>query len=760
MPVTFILRPIRLFIRLITTFTLLVGVLTAPSTKAFSGSDTCKNCHASEYELWQGSHHDLAMQRPTDKTVLGNFNNTSFSYNGITTQFLRRGDKFIVKTDGETGELTEYEVAYVFGVSPLQQYLLPLSRGRLQALSIAWDARTKDQGGQRWYHLYPDEQIDYKDPLHWTGPYHNWNTRCAECHSTGVKKNYDPQTRSFNTRYEAIDVGCEACHGPGEAHLQLAKSGELSSSIHSGLPTDLAQRGAWATAAGSSIAARQTPLQSRAQVDSCGRCHSRRSSLGDYHYGADLLDTHRLALPQGPLYHYDGQILDEVFVYGSFIQSKMHQAGVVCSNCHEPHSLKLRATGNAVCSQCHKPATYDTPDHHQHRDESSGALCANCHMPETTYMGTDPRRDHSMRVPRPDLSLVIGTPNACNQCHTDRDPQWALDALRDQGVHFRDTSQHIARSLARLESGDTRVVPQLAKLANDPAIAPIWRATAIEALEGVGGRDTLQTIASILYDDDSIIRTSAVRSLQFLSLGQRLQLLTPLMDDPITSVRMEVASSLAAVSLDQVSDEQAQRLSALFQEYIAIHTLHADMPGTQLQLGLFYSSRGDTVAAEKSYREALHLNGQLLPAYLNLADLLRAQSRDDEARQLLLQALVVAPQNGNALHAIGLLETRSGSAEKALDFLGRAAKIERTGTRHRFVYAIALHDLGKPRDAITQLNTLLRIAPHSKEVLLALANYHAELGEQAKALSYARQLLKTAPTNQYYKQLVERLSRR
>lgn len=736
----------------------LLVMLCSSTAHAFTGSESCQGCHAEEHSLWQGSHHDLAMQLVNEESVLGDFDDASFTYNGVTTRFFREGDKYMVNTDGEDGELQDFEVAYVFGVYPLQQYLLPLSRGRLQALSVAWDSRPTEEGGQRWYHLYPEEAIDFKDPLHWTGTYHNWNTSCAECHSTDLKKNYTAASRSFDTQFEELNVGCEACHGPAEQHLALAQENKLESAENGGFPTSMAQRGEWALAEGTHIATRTTPLESNAQIDNCARCHSRRGTLGDYHYGADLLDTHRLSLPQWPLYYPDGQILGEVYVYGSFVQSKMHQAGVVCSNCHEPHSLQLRAPGNAVCAQCHVPAHYDNKQHHHHEEGSAGAQCANCHMPETTYMGVDPRRDHSMRIPRPDLSVVMGTPNACNQCHEDKEAPWALQALQEWGVQFRDTSSHPARAFQRIAQGDTRVVPQLAQIASDTSTAPIWRATAMEALGQVGGRDALQTATQILYDDDPLLRASTVRALEFLPLQQRIQLLDHLIDDPVTAVRMEVASSLAGVPLDQVPPEKAAELSALFDEYVSVLDSHADMPGVQLQLGIFYVTRGDMPAAEAAYREALYLNSQLVPAYLNLADLLRGQARDEEARKLLLQALEVYPESGSTLHALGLLETRNGQPEAALKYLQQAAELETEGTRHRFVYSIALHDLGQPAEAIVQLQALLRSVPQSEQVLLALANYSMELGQRENALNYARTLTKVAPNNRSYQQLYKELS--
>lgn len=739
---------------------LLYLVLSVAAAQAFVGSESCAGCHAAEHAKWRGSHHDLAMQLPTPETVLGNFDDAEFTYNGISTRFYRDGERYMVRTDGEDGKLSDFKVAYVFGVYPLQQYLLPLSRGRLQALSIAWDARPAAEGGQRWYHLYPQEAIDHSDPLHWTGPYQNWNTRCAECHSTDLQKNYSASTRSFDTRFAGIDVGCEACHGPAEKHLELARGGKLGGAANGGFPLDLAQRGRWALPEGGHIARRSAPLASDVQIDTCGRCHARRGTLGDYHYGADLLDTHRLAMLEAPLYYPDGQILDEVYVYGSFVQSKMHQQGVVCSNCHEPHSLQLHAPGNNVCAQCHLPARYDTSAHHHHPADSRGAACANCHMPETTYMGVDPRRDHSMRVPRPDLSVVIGTPNACNQCHLKRDANWALEALREWGVEFRDTGSHPGRAFDQLAQGDSRGVPRIAALANNGGAAPIWRASAIEALGRVGGREALPTATAMLRDDDPMLRASSVRALQSLPLQQRYQLLTPLMDDPVTGVRMEVATALAGVPLAQIPEDQARALQALFDEYLAITREHADMPEAQMQAGVFLAARGDAEGAEAAYREALLLNNQLIPAYINLADLLRGEARDDEARQLLLTALEVLPGHGPTLHALGLLETRSGNTEAALRYLAQAAAVETGDTRHRFVYAIALHDLGEPEQAVKELQALLSSAPQNTDILLALANYSAELGLHEQAARYARTLVQLAPGNRGFRQLYERLSAR
>jgi predicted CXXCH cytochrome family protein len=723
----------------------------------YVGSDACANCHRGEYESWRGSHHDLAMQRPSEETVLGDFDDARFEYNGAVTRFYRRGDDFLVSTVGPDGEIQEYRVEWVFGVAPLQQYLLPLDRGRLQALSVAWDARPAEAGGQRWYHLYPDEAIAYDDPLHWTGPYQNWNTRCAECHSTDVRKNYDPAARSFDTVFAEEDVACEACHGPGGDHLQRAWSGQRMSGGESGL-LSLADRGIWAFPEGASIARRQTPPQGRVQIDSCGRCHARRSTLGEYRHGQPLSDTHRLALLGEPLYHHDGQILDEVYVYGSFVQSKMQQAGVVCSNCHEPHSNRLRAPGNGVCAQCHKAATYDTPEHHHHPADSVAGACVSCHMPERTYMGVDARRDHSMRVPRPDLSVMIGTPNACNDCHSDHEAQWAVDTLREWGSPPRGSGNHPAVAMAELARGDTRAVPRLLALAADGGVAPIWRATALDRSASVDPGQAANIASSLLISDDPLLRVSAVRALRTLPLQRRFAALWALRDDPVAGVRMEVATALADVPMDQLDAERRSELQSLFREYVETQRRHADMPSIQMQLAIFLGARGDFPAAEAAYREAILINPQLLPARLNLADLLRGMGREEEARAQIHAALAVAPDSGDARHALGLLEARAGNGAAALENLAAAAAVETAGFRHRYVYAIALHDFGNVPEALETLRSLHRELPAQEEVLLALTNYSAEAGDTAAARRYVQRLLRLAPDNPGYRQLAASLS--
>ena len=456
--------------------TLPVVAADADQPATFIGARACAGCHAAQFDAWKGSHHALAMQTATTATVLGGFADAKLEHFGGTTTFYRDGEKFMVRTDGSDGALHDYPIAYTFGVYPLQQYLIGFPGGRLQALGIAWDSRSKEQGGQRWFELYPGQQLKPGDPLHWTGRDQTWNYQCADRHSTGLKKNYDLASDTYATSWTDLDVGCEACHGPGSRHVAWAKAHTEGSAYPSGTdasrmdltnwlkPTDI---GHWEMNPETGIARRTEKLVST-ELETCAACHSRRKVIANnLTPGAPYLDAYLPALLDSGLYHADGQIDGEVYEYGSFLQSRMHAAGVTCANCHDPHSAKLRAEGNALCAQCHLPEKFDVAAHHHHRPGSTGAQCVNCHIPTKNYMVVDARRDHSIRVPRPDLSVSLGTPNACTQCHADRPAQWTAETVVGWYPGGRQTNPHYGTALHAGRIGAADAEQQLDRLILD-----------------------------------------------------------------------------------------------------------------------------------------------------------------------------------------------------------------------------------------------------------------------------------------------------
>ena len=692
----------------------------------------CAECHTDEAAAWRGSHHDLAMDTATASTVLGDFDDATYTHAGVTTRFYRDGDAFRVETDGADGSLASFEVAYTFGAEPLQQYLVPFPGGRYQALAVAWDSRPFDEGGQRWFHLLPEDTPAAGDELHWTGRTMNWNYMCAECHSTNLLKGYDPGGDAYATTWSEIDVSCEACHGPGSLH---AADGTA-------WPEDAmtAPGGAWSFPAGESIARRTLALPDRRQVETCAHCHARRSTIAESRLpGSPLHDADVVSRLEQELYHADGQILDEVYVYGSFVQSRMYRAGVRCSDCHDPHTLELRQPGNAVCAGCHLPSAYDSPTHHRHPDGSTGASCVECHMPARTYMVVDPRRDHSLRIPSPHLSAEIGTPNACTDCHTGESVAWAVEAVeRWYGPPVQAAADRgaAARALHAARTDDPGAATRLRAVGSDADLPGITRATALALLSSHPSQPTLDAVAAVARDPDPMVRRGALSALEGFAPEPRLPVAFPLLRDPIRSVRIEAARVLAPLPLRLLTDDQQALLRAVSDEYVAALRVNEDHPAPLTNLGNFHLARQMPVEAEIAYRQAIERDPSYVPAYANLADLYRAMRRDRDGEAVLERGLERLPDHPTLLHARGLLRVRLDRLDEALVDLEAAARGAPEEPRYAYVLAVALNSAGDPEGAITAIDRALDRHDRDLELLTLAGSILRDAGRSEEARRY------------------------
>jgi len=748
-------------------------VETAPAPE-YLGLAACADCHAEEAERWRGSHHDLAMQEASDESVLGDFADAAITHFGVTSSFFRQDGGFFVRTEGPDGQHGDFEIAYTFGFDPLQQYLVRFPGGRLQALSLAWDARPAEAGGQRWFHLYPDEAIAHDDILHWTAAAQNWNFMCADCHSTGLQKGYDLAEDRYETTWQELNVSCEACHGPGSAHVAWAEAraagaeeGASAEGGSLGLAVDLRNHGQWIFDPGAAIARRQGPEPSGTELDTCAPCHARRAAIGrGREPGAPFLDSHLPTLLEAGLYHADGQILDEVYVWGSFLQSRMHAKGVACSDCHDPHSLALEGEPSDVCARCHRPEVFATPEHHGHAPGGEGSRCVDCHMPARTYMVVDPRRDHSFRVPRPDLSLKLGVPNACTGCHSERSDTWAEEAIAAwRGAERSSPMQypiHYPTHYGELLAAGQRRLPgaeaALAKLVQNGEQPPMVRASALQLLRDRPGSATLDAVAAGAGDADPLVRLAAVEASQALDPGTRVRLIAPLLRDPLRAVRIQAASSLAPVPPQLWPRGERARLADGLAEYREAQHANADRPEAHLNLGALHAQFGEHAEARREYETALRLGPHFLPTYVNLADLDRQLDRDEAGEQVLRRGLAIEPESADLQHALGLLLVREQRHDEAVSALGRAAELAPDRARYAYVYGIALHSTGQAERGLAVLAEAQRRHPTDWEILLALASFHRDAGAVSKARDYAARLLALDPENPQAQALARELA--
>jgi tetratricopeptide (TPR) repeat protein len=705
--------------------TLEPGVVLTAERAGFVDEAVCAACHAAEAEAWSRSHHALAMQPATLDTVLGDFADTTFEDESGRTRFFRvepSGEEarwpdagFRVETTGPDGRPGVFAVPYVFGVEPLQQVLLALPGGRLQALSVAWDT-----GARRWYSLYPDEHIGPRDPLHWSRGALNWNFSCAECHATDLVRGYDAEAVAYDTRWARLDVGCQACHGPAAGHL-AAVDAKLEAPQH-GFQAPIAR-------------------DSRTEVEACARCHARRAPLADgFDHRHRLMDDYLPALLAEGLYFADGQIQDEVYEYGSFLQSKMHAKGVRCSDCHDPHAARPRREGNLLCTRCHSatpelPAhvdgsalvrkAYDATSHTGHAPGTPGSFCVDCHMPQRTYMGVDPRRDHGLRVPSPELAHEVGAPDACTSCHADQDAAWAAAWIAERSER---PSKEVpfGRTLQAGRCGTPGAALALLELLESQA-PPIVRATALGLLERYPGARANLRFAASLEDPDPLVRHAALGWLETLPPTQRA-LGRARLSDPVRAVRIEAARVL----LDTRDVPLGPERDAAEAEFEAAQRALLDRPEARLNLARLLSARDKAAGAEHELRAALRIDPAYVPAAVNLAELVRERS-EPEAEALLREALDAAPRSAPLEHTLGLALVRQGRREEALEWLTRAATHAPEEPRFGYVLAIALDDAGRRAEALAELERVRAESPWFRDAHLALASYQQAGGDVAAA---------------------------
>lgn len=630
---------------------------TSPFPKArhdprYVSDERCISCHARQGEDWRNSKHSRAMQSATAQSVQGDFQGQTLTDASGPTRFLQRAGQFLLQTRGADGQTAEFPVAYTLGVHPLQQYLIPQPGGRLQAFTLAWDSIR-----QRWFDLQADEPADPGSTLHWSGRYQNANLMCAECHTTGYRKGYDQKHDRYRTSWVAPNVGCQACHGPGKAHASTAGRGKK-------------------------LPGYGLPLQAN-QVDQCAACHARRTRLReDTSSDGHFLDHYQPDNLRADLYYPDGQQLAEVFEYGSFRQSRMYQAGVVCSDCHAVHGGKLLGEGNALCTRCHSstpnPAfpglrarSYDDPAHHFHAVGTAGSQCVSCHMPARNYMVVHSRRDHAIRIPRPDLSVRLNTPNPCTECHTDQSAAWAAETIAARAGNPR-YPRHYGEILAAARQGQPGALGELLSLVLDARQAGIVRATATELLAELAPGKLPE---SLLGDPDPAVRSTAAMAWGNRPEPAAASRLLPLLDDPVHAVRIAAARSLAGFPATAIPQEKRPRQHRALADFIAAQNAMADMPAAQLNLANLFAQGQQRERAREHYQRALRQDPAFMAGRLQFAEWLSGEHQPDEAEALLRAGLAIPAIAGESRLALSRMLARQGRIDEAREEYRQAVKL-------------------------------------------------------------------------------------
>ncbi len=704
------------------------------SDSRFLGDQKCKECHEQEFKKWQGSHHDKAMQIADSTTVLANFNNQKFVSQGVTSNFFKKGKDFYVNTEGPDGKNHDYKIVYTFGITPLQQYIVKFPNGHYQCLRTAWDSVKN-----KWFDLYPDFKVVHSEWLHWSRGGLNWNNMCADCHSTNVRKNYDENTHSYNTRYSIINVNCEACHGPGKQHvLNVEKLGKKY----------------MASASGRFKMTSET--KPKDLVDECARCHMRREQFSEhFNFEGTLLDHYYPQLLEDRLYYPDGQILDEVYVYGSFLQSKMYKNDVTCTNCHDAHSLQLKFDGNKLCTQCHVPEKYDTPKHHFHPQNTASSKCINCHMTGKFYMGNDFRRDHSFRIPRPDLSVKYGTPNACSTCHKDKDATWAWKNFKKlfgevDSIHF---SEKLVEGITNQPNGHIGLI----ELMNDKNQLALVRASATKALSNYNAQNFVEEYIKMLNDDSALVRGASVDVLSLINNTDYTSYFLPLLEDSKRSIRIKAFFGLGVLPESQIPDIYKESYRKVKKEFWTHIKTNADFVGARVKRGDYYIKKGKLIEAIHSYESALAIDNLNNQVRINLATLYYNNKQYELSEKAYKTVIEQEPEFGPVYYSLALLYAELNRLDEAINQLKKAIKIMPKNIRVYYNLGLLYDKKQDFKNAEKTLISGLKIDANNESLLYVLAYLYSKSNQKEKAKNILERLIRLHPNNPQYQNFLNQL---
>jgi len=659
----------------------------------YAGSDSCQKCHEEAFKLWKSSNHGLA-----ERLIIPALDESAFSpgrvlkHGAQETELSWTNSKPVATSTGLSAKPETLPIARVIGNDPLRQFLVPFPGGRFQTLEASFD----------WFNVFGHEDRKPGEWGHWTGRGMNWNYMCANCHNTRLQRNYDEPSDSYRTTMAEMSVGCEACHGSLKAHNQWqltnGKSGIKDPTLH-----------------------KLTPAQT---LDNCGSCHARRTDLtADFAPGDSFNDRYDLTiLDHTDTYYADGQVRDEDYEYGSFLSSRMASRGVLCVDCHNPHSAKTLLAGNLLCMRCHSGGysnapLIDPPSHTHHvavntsalktnrslvtsaptNYPGDGTLCVDCHMPQTVYMQRHWRHDHGFTIPDPLLTKEFGIPNACNRCHQDKTADWALNQCQEW---YRSKMERPTRKRAELfarakNNAPESRTPLLAAAKSEES--PYWRAVTFGLLEPWSTRP--EVTAALLHgldDTNALVRASAARSLEAAnanpSVHERLQ---KALDDSVRSVRVAAASSLRAT----LAPESAAGRD--FEHYL---TVNADEPAGQLQRGIYLFSRNDLTNALVHFQKAVSWDPYSAAIRRELAVALSALNRPQEALDTLKEACRLAPRDAESHYKLALAYNEVNDLQNTIPELTLVTQLDPGHARAWYNLGLARNSLGQTDAALEALS--------------------------------------------------------
>ena len=594
--------------------------LVRASEPGFTGLERCAICHTDKYAEWRQSLHSVAMTVPSDSTIVGDFDNVSHVYGGVRSRMFRRGDAYYMQTEDEDGRVGTYNVDYAIGMRQHQAYLTAFPNGRWQVLPLYHDGATNDwvdaqEGGV----VAQSRPLAREDYYYWTNAGRTWNFHCFDCHASRVQKHYDVATQTYRTTVGSLSIDCEACHGPSGKHDETR--GQVNAPLHLLLLRS---------------------LDKERSVEVCAQCHAAKEIVATgYLPGENFYDYYSLVLPDDEAIFYpDGQPRVYLYPAALHLMSACYiQGELTCTTCHDAHGtardvdLVANRNGVGLCETCHGDVAADPVAHGHHRAGSVGNQCVQCHMPYH-YVTGENLTDHRIASPAPENTVVNGVPNACNQCHDDKSPQWASAWAKQWYGDYQD--EIVARTTAIVNGQRGGGVAPLMKLVNDGSKSAVWRATAASLLGGLGDARAVPALVEAMDDSHAMVRMKAAVSLGRLGDVRGLPALLDALADSARIVRVQTPFALMDIGYlpDGSAVGDAFR-RALEEHRDVVYGVQGDDPGFHESLGQVYEAQGRFEDARREFEIVAKLDPRHPETAADLARLAGKQKRFEEMRESL-----------------------------------------------------------------------------------------------------------------------------
>jgi tetratricopeptide (TPR) repeat protein len=651
---------------------------------------------------------------------------------GKTYQVVTKGPSMLMHEKDGDKLLTTYTMEWAMGGHHVSCFLTPLDKGKLQTIPLAYDHH-----GKTWFN-YPESAVRRFEDGHledealpWKDAMYTFNTGCYRCHISQLNTNYDLATETYHTTWREAGINCETCHGPAGEHIRIFKN---------------LKEGEEPNEVGLIVTSHFTQAQNN---DSCATCHAKMSPITpSYLPGDKYFDNYTITTLEDRDFYPDGRSLGENYTMTGWMMNPCIQKSELhCVTCHTSSGRdRNRDNPNQACLVCHPNRNEDWEAHTGHTVEA-GLTCISCHAPKRQFVGRFLRSDHSFRPPMPEATIRFGSPNACNQCHTDKTPEWANNIVKARSNgNYQEETLRWAQLIKEARDTDWKNVEQMYHYIKTEKAGEVVATSFIRLLAACSLDSKWDVLQGALDSESELVRSAAAMGLSGNTSNKVKNALLKACMDEIRLVRINAASSLLVFSTTQFTAQQQAVLAKAEAEYVTSMTSRPDNWSAHYNQGIYYQNKGNPQEALNSYETAARLYPESIMPLINSSLLYSSLGDPAKAEENLKKVVTLDPDNEAANLNLGLLLAELGrfnEAEKALRTAFKANPDRNPVAAKNLSVIVAQR--GDLVGAVRYAQIAYKTRPDAPDYGYTLAFYQLQNGQTDAAKGTLRQLIKTNP---------------